>query len=241
MAAGAVNGLKIALGGSLKGKTIGFEGFDDPVVVDNLNAAKSLIKADGGKVGPTVMDPLTFSSWTSQAANVASAHVDGFIINHTEASTTIVAKALVVAGVSVPIVSTEGASSDTLFKAVNAPNFYAVRETSQAAVSAGTVPANAAKKAGYGSANTGYPLFGRMWGAIYVAAAALKSCGYPCSSSNLEAALEKLGPYTPPSGVYFGPIHFTRSSHAGLTTAAVYGWDASLGQAVRKGSPFALR
>ena len=140
VAAGAVNALKAASGGSLKGKVIGFEGFNDPVVIGNLNAAKNLITADGGKIGPTILDPLTVTSWTSQAANVASDHVGGFIINTTEADTAVVGKALVVAGVTVPIVSTEGASSDSLFKAVGASNFYAVRETSQAAVSAGTVP-----------------------------------------------------------------------------------------------------
>ena len=78
-------------------------------------------------MGPVIRDPLTFSSWSSQAANVASAHVDGFIVNHAESATAIIAKALGVAGVKAPIVSTEGASSDTLFQAVGAANFYAVR------------------------------------------------------------------------------------------------------------------
>jgi branched-chain amino acid transport system substrate-binding protein len=240
VAAGAVNGLKGLLGGSLAGKTIGFEGLQVPTVDNNLAAIKSLVQADGGKMGPILRDPLTFTSWTSQAAQVASAHVDGFIINHDETSTAIVAKALLVAGVTVPIVSTEGASSDTLFKTVAASNFYAVREASESAVASGTVPANDAKAAGYGSASTLDPYFARQWGVIYAVADALKSCGFPCSASSLESALTSMGSYTVPNNVFLGPVDFTSSQHAGLTTAQIYGWNPSQGVGVPKGQPFSI-
>jgi branched-chain amino acid transport system substrate-binding protein len=195
VAAGAVNGLKALLGGSLTGKTIGFEGLEVPTVDNNLAAIKSLVQADGGKMGPILRDPLTFTSWTSQAAQVAAAHVNGFVINHDETSTAIVAKALITAGVTAPIVSTEGASSDTLMKTVGASNFYAVREASESAVGPGTVPANDAKAAGYGSASTLDPYFARQWGVIFAVANALKQCGFPCSASSLESALTSMGNY----------------------------------------------
>jgi ABC-type branched-subunit amino acid transport system substrate-binding protein len=228
------------LGGSLTGKTIGFEGLNVPTVDNNLAAIRKLVQQDGGKMGPVIRDPLTFTSWSSQAAQVAAAHVDGFIINHDESSTATVAKALITAGVKVPIVSTEGASSDTLFQTVNAPNFYAVRETSAAAVAPGTAPANAAKSAGYGSASPLNPYFGRMWGVIYVAAAAFKKCGYPCSASSFESALESLGSVQIPDSVYLGPVQFSSSNHAGLTTAQIYSWNASKGTAVPTGTPFSI-
>jgi ABC-type branched-subunit amino acid transport system substrate-binding protein len=240
VAAGAVNGIKALLGGSLTGKTIGFEGLAVPTVDNNLAAIKALVVQDGGKMGPIIRDPLTFSSWSSQAANVASAHVDGFIINHDETSTALIAKALGVAGVTAPIVSTEGASSDTLFQAVNLPNFYAVRETNSAAAGPGSGPALAAAAAGYGSASTLNPYFGREWGVIYVAAAALAKCGFPCSPSGFESSLEGLGNYTVPNGVYLGPIDFSASNHAGLTTAQLYSWNASQAKAVPSGSSFPL-
>ncbi len=240
VAAGAVNGIKGLLGGSLAGKTIGFEGLAVPTVDNNLAAIKSLVQADGGKMGPIIRDPLTFTAWSSQAAQVANAHVSGFIINHDETSTAIVAKALVTAGVNVPIVSTEGASSDTLFKTVAAKNFYAVREASESAVAPGTVPANDAKAAGYGSASTLDPYFARQWGVIYAVANALKSCSFPCSASGLESALTSMGSYTVPDNVYLGPVTFTSSQHAGLTAAQIYSWDASKSMGVPTGQVFSL-
>jgi branched-chain amino acid transport system substrate-binding protein len=240
VAAGAVNGLKGLLGGSLTGKTIGFEGLQTPTVDNNLAAIKSLVEADGGKMGPILRDPLTFTSWTSQAAQVAGAHVDGFIINHDETSTAIVAKALITAGVKAPIVATEGASSDTLFKTVAASNFYAVREASESAVAPGTVPANDAKAAGYGSASTLDPYFARQWGVMYAVANALKKCGYPCSASSLESALTTMGSYAVPDNVFLGPVDFTSSQHAGLTTAQIYAWNPSQGVGVPSGQPFSV-
>jgi branched-chain amino acid transport system substrate-binding protein len=240
VAAGAVNGLKGILGGSLAGKTIGFEGLNVPTVDNNLAAIKKLIQQDGGKMGPIIRDPLTFTSWSSQAAQVASAHVDGFIINHDESSTATVAKALITAGVKAPIVSTEGASSDTLFQTVSASNFYAVRETSEASVAPGSVPADAARSAGYGSASPLNPYFGRMWGIIYVAADAFKKCGYPCSTSSFDSALESLGSMQIPNNVFLGPVQFSSSGHAGLTTAQIYTWNASKGAAVPSGSAFSV-
>ena len=240
VAAGAVNGIKSLLGGSLTGKTIGFEGLAVPTVDNNLAAIKTLVEKDGGKMGPVIRDPLTFSSWSSQAANVASAHVDGFIVNHAESATAIIAKALGVAGVKAPIVSTEGASSDTLFQAVGATNFYAVRETSESATAPGTVPAQAAGSAGNGSASPLNPYFGREWGVIYVAAAALAKCGFPCSPSGFATSIEALGDYTVPNNVYLGPINISSGNHAGLTTAQVYSWSAADSKAVPSGSPFPL-
>lgn len=240
VAAGAVNGLKSLLGGSLTGKTIGFEGLNVPTVDNNLAAIKALVEQDGGHMGPIIRDPLTFTSWSSQAANVAAAHVDGFIVNHDEAMTAVVAKALVVAGIKVPIVSTEGASSDTLFKTVGASNFYAVRETSESAVGSGSVPAKAAQAAGYGAASTQNPYFAREWGAVYAAAGALHSCGSPCSASKFEQALTSMGSYTVPYEVFLGPVQFSSSQHAGLTTAQIYAWNAGQGAAVPSGQPFSI-
>jgi ABC-type branched-subunit amino acid transport system substrate-binding protein len=209
-------------------------------VDNNLAAIKKLIQQDGGKMGPVIRDPLTFTSWSSQAAQVAAAHVDGYIINHDESSTATVAKALITAGVKAPIVSTEGASSDTLFQTVNAANFYAVRETSEASVAPGSAPANAAKSAGYGSASPQNPYFGRMWGIIYVAADAFKKCGYPCSTSSFESALEGLGSVQVPNSVFLGPVQFSSSGHAGLTTAQIYTWNSSKGAAFPSGSAFSV-
>jgi ABC-type branched-subunit amino acid transport system substrate-binding protein len=235
VAAGAVNGLKAQLG-SLTGQTIAFEGLANPAVDANYAAIKSLIEQDGGKVGPVIRDPLVFTSWTSQAGNVAAAHVAGVIINHDAAMTAVVAKALVVAGIKAPIVATEGANTDQLFQEVNAANFYAVRETIDPAP--GSPAATAAQGAGVtGSASGSF--FEKAWAAMYVIAAALKACGYPCSASSFEAGLKALGPYTVPGSVLMGPVDFSHSS-TGLTTAQVWGMDPSSGKPAAKGPTFPL-
>src|SRR5205823_3361376 len=113
---GVANGLKSLFGGSLSGKKVAFEGLVSPAVDGNLAGTKTAVEAAGGTMGQVVRDPITFSSWSSQAANVVGSKADAVVVNNTDPNTATVAKALLVAGFTGPIISTEGANSDGLLK-----------------------------------------------------------------------------------------------------------------------------
>jgi ABC-type branched-subunit amino acid transport system substrate-binding protein len=237
VAAGAVNAVKALLGGSLQGKKIAFEGLISPAVDSNLAAIESVIKQDGGTVGPIIRDPLTFTSWSSQASNVMAAKPAAVITNHDEPMTAIVAEALGVAGFKGPIVSTEGAASDVMLSAPNLPNFYAVREN--VVPLPGSASYQAGITAGQSATNMSSQNFGKEFADVYVIAATLRKCGVPCSTSKFDSTLKALGNITVPDHMMAGPLNFSQGQ-VGLTEAQVWKWDPTKKASVPVGAVYSI-
>jgi len=235
--AGIANGLKGILGGSLTGKKIAFEGLISPAVDGNLAAIKTQVEAGGGSMGTITRDPVQFSSWTSQAANMAATHPDAVVTNNTDPNTATVVKSLAVAGYNGPIISTEGANSDALLKAANSNNFYVVRET--------VVPSSDAKlykdaiAAGAAPDTIAQSYFGKMYGAAYAISAAEAKCGDSCSTSKFVSTLKGLGKINVPNNALAGPLDFSKTQ-SGLTSAQVWQWDAANSKSVAKGATFSI-
>jgi branched-chain amino acid transport system substrate-binding protein len=234
---GVANGLKSIFGGSLSGKKVAFEGLVSPAVDGNLAGTKTAVEAAGGTMGQVVRDPITFSSWSSQAANVVASKADAVVVNNTDPNTATVAKALLVAGFTGPIISTEGANSDDLLKAVNSSQFSVVRETVvpgasdklyKDAIAAGATPDKIAQS-----------YFGKVYAAGYAIAKALAKCGEGCNGTKFASSLKSLGSFTVPNNALAGPLDFSKS-HSGLTSAQVWVWDGSKGTSVQKGSSFSI-
>lgn len=237
VAAGVVNAVKALLGGSLTGKKIAFEGLLAPAVSANLAAIESLIKQDGGTVGPIIRDPLTFTSWSSQASTVMAAKPDAVITNHDEPMTAIVAKALGVAGFKGPIVSCEGAASDVMLSAANIPNFYAVREN------VAPVPGSASYQAGIAAGQTATNMssqnYGKEFADVYVIGATLRKCGVPCSTTKFDSTLISLGNIAIPDDMMAGPLNFS-NGQVGLTEAQVWKWDSGKNRSVSVGPVYSI-
>jgi branched-chain amino acid transport system substrate-binding protein len=235
--AGIANGLKGILGGSLTGKKIAFEGLISPAVDGNLAAIKQQVEAGGGSMGMITRDPVQFSSWTSQAANMAATRPDAVVTNNTDPNTATVVKSLAVAGYNGPIISTEGANSDALLKAANSSNFYVVRET--------VVPTSDAKlykdaiAAGVTPDNTAQSYFGKMYAAAYAISAAEAKCGDTCSTSKFVSTLKGLGKINIPNNALAGPLDFSKAN-SGLTSAQVWQWDSANSKSVAKGGTFSI-
>lgn len=235
--AGVANGLKSLFGGSLSGKKIGFEGLVSPAVDANLAGTKSAVEAAGGTMGQVVRDPITFSTWSSQAANMVASKPDAMIVNNTDGNTATVAKALLVAGFTGPIISTEGANSDNLLKTVNSSQFSVVRET--------VVPSpndklyKDAVAAGVTSDNIPQSYFGKEYADAYAIARGLAKCGDGCNGTKFAAALSSLGKFTIPNNALAGPVDFSKI-HAGLTSAQVWVWDSGKSTSVEKGTSFSI-
>jgi branched-chain amino acid transport system substrate-binding protein len=238
VAVGAVNGLKGLLGGSLAGKTIAVEGVaSTPAVDTHITVIQNLVKQNGGTVATPIRDPLTLSSWSSQAANLVASHPDGLVVIHTEPAATVVAKAAELAGFDGPIVSTEGANSDTMLKTVNLPNLYVVRET--VAPAAGSNMLKNATAAGVSITDMNNPFFGKAFASIHVIATTLAKCGVPCSAANFSSTLKGLGTINVPDDALIGPLNFEKSQ-SGLTIAQLWTWDASKDGSKPVGETFRL-
>ncbi len=234
---GVANGLKSLFGGSLSGKKVAFEGLVSPAVDANLAGTKTAVEAAGGTMGQVVRDPITFSSWSSQAANMVGSKPDAVVVNNTDPNTATVARALLVAGFAGPIISTEGANSDDLLKSVNNSQFSVVRETVvpspdaklyQDATAAGATPDKIAQS-----------YFGKEYAAAYAIAKGLAKCGDSCTANAFASSLKGLGKITVPNNALAGPLDFSKSQ-SGLTSAQVWVWDSSKSSSVEKGSTFLI-
>jgi ABC-type branched-subunit amino acid transport system substrate-binding protein len=68
------------------------------------------------------------------------------------------------------------------------------------------------------------------WVTVYMLADALKQCGASCSSSSLNSALEHVSNYTVPDGVSYGPVSFSGSDHAAVSTVRFRSYDPATHQ-----------
>jgi hypothetical protein len=233
VATGAVQGLK-GIVGSLSGKKVAFEGLENPAVDQHLTSIKDQLRSAGAIIGPSISDPISLTSWASQAQTVMQSNSDAVIINTSVQDTAIVAKALGVAGFKGPIISTDGAQSDGRLSSVNLPNFYVVREV---LVPPTTSPMYAAADAAGGYADqvkTANPEFMREYADIYVIAAVLKKCGLDCSGAKFSDTLRGLGDIPIPGGAFIAPFNFSKSQ-SGLAAAQLYFWDAADNKSAPKG------
>ena len=137
------------------------------------------------------------------------------------------------AGVTVPIVTSEGGSDEASLAKVANPQLHVIRSSTPT-----PLLRQWADKAGYGAnANGVYP--GKGWIAGYLIAQALQKCSYPCSAKTIQANLES-GEIAIPGDVALGPIKFTNSLHVGLTQASLFRWDPSKQAGVPVGQPFSI-
>jgi branched-chain amino acid transport system substrate-binding protein len=234
---GTANGLKVVLGGSLSGKKIAFEGLNSPAVDGNLAALKAQVEAGGGSMGMVIRDPVTFSSWSSQAANMAASRPDAVVLNNTDGNNATVVKALLVAGLSVPVLAAEGANSDAMLAAANSANFYTVRE--HIPPTPGSTLYKNATAAGATPDQIVQSYFAKDYAALWTIALTLTKCSDSCSTSKFVSTLHSLGRFTIPNDALAGPVDFSKSN-AGLTTAKVWAWDPTNKKSVEKGAAFTI-
>ncbi|WAX58391.1 ABC transporter substrate-binding protein [Jatrophihabitans cynanchi] len=226
-----VGGLQQVLG-SMSGKRIELVGLQNPAVDEGLAAMKKLIEANGGQVIGTEHDTAGMTSFASQAANIAAKKPDGVIIYSSVDNTIIDAQALVTAGVKTPIVTSDAAADTTVFKKVNASNFYATRVYREPAP--GDMFTKAAQKYGVGQyAPTAY--FGRGWTIGQVLIKAFTACGVPCK--DLPGAIEGLG--TVQLDSVLGTDTFSKDKHYGADQAQLFGMKDGKPTAV--GQPYDIK
>ena len=137
-------------------------------------------------------------------------------------------KALTAAGVgALQVGIPSGAGQDTL-QQIGSANYYGMTADPYPS----ELPSLLAIAGSYGKkAEMSGSIFSMSgWVAVYVLADALKQCGDSCSSTALNGALEHVSNYTVPDGVSYGPVTFSGSDHAAVSTVRFRGYDPATHQ-----------
>jgi ABC-type branched-subunit amino acid transport system substrate-binding protein len=234
--------LQSYFGGSIKGKRIAIVSLQSATLNAYIAPMKTDISQAGGSVVDVEFTQATMTSFASQAGKIDGENVDAVLTDDLPTSTVLEVSALADAGYHGVVVGGVGADDDTTLEkgAAANSNFIVVRETYVPVV--GDVMASAAEKYGY-SKQLDSIYFSKGWLMAYALAAALKSCGSVCQPASLEKSLDSLSgasSIAPGVGVAFGPLTFTPTKHAILTTGAVYKWDGASNKAVLLGEPVQL-
>ncbi len=205
---------KRALGGSLQGKRVAFEGASNSATTDEVEAGlKKAVEADGGTVGPDIRDPLAFTEWSSQAVNVVASKADAVVATTADAAMLTMADALKTARYAGQLVSVQSVT-DRVFQVINnSPGFSSLREVQFP--TAGTPLASAVTAAGASltdASGSGY--FGQEFAAATYLVATLRKCGAKCSADQFPKAVTSVGSFTVPLNGLLGPIKFDNSTVA---------------------------
>jgi branched-chain amino acid transport system substrate-binding protein len=207
------------LHGSLQGKRVAFVGTQAPSVAAGVPIIQAQVAKAGGTVSKVQYRPASSLEFTSGAAQIVASKPDVVVIFDINAP--LVAKALITAGYKGPIGAGFAGSTDSSFKQVSSPQYFALRFVKEA--SPGTEQYKAAQSYRFGDvARNAY--FGQGWAAAQLLAAALKSCDFPCSHDALIKATDALGTFTVPGDVTFSPLQVSAQLHATLTSYQLYQW-----------------
>ena len=144
-------------------------------------------------------------------------------------------------GVTVPFINFVAGNAETSFKAINAQNFYAIREMEYPATPAvnadvQTMVDAAAKYRTTQDMNN--IAFTKGWVSGMLLTEALSKCGDNCTAADVKKSWDSLKNFS--IGGLGPPISFTASDHAGAKSGLVFKWDSSKGAAVAVSKPIQL-
>lgn len=209
--------------GTLKSAKIATVPYDDPNGNSWASHVKDAAAAIGGGVSYTANIPVapTATNYSSVAAKFASSGANIIFTEVAGASTTMLMQALNAAGISqsTPLVG----YSWSIAPSLPWKNFHAVTDYRVLGNYPGVKKyAAAMKAAGY---SVTAPFMNEGYADASLVMAALKSCGYPCSNSQLYDQMNQtrndLG------GMAFGPVVWSSTYRAGPTALAVASYNSS--------------
>jgi branched-chain amino acid transport system substrate-binding protein len=214
--------------GSLAGKVIDIAAINSPYVEVIIKDVSALLKGSGGKVATVEQYDLPLASFATQADAIARDKPNVVLTLGSTDDTVVVSKALTAAGVgALQVGIPSGAGQDTL-QQIRSANYYGMTADPYPS----ELPSLLAIAGSYGKkAEMSGSIFSMSgWVTVYVLADALKLCGDSCSSTALNAALERVSDFTVPDGVSYGPVTFSGSDHAAISTVRFRSYNPATGQ-----------
>lgn len=186
---------------------------------------EAISKSKGWNVVADEQVPLNATDVSSQTAKIVAAKPDVIMGSLYDPLAVSFVKGLTAKNLNVPFVDYDGATYKSGILALKNPNFYLLSSTSLdgQGSGAGLDKYRAALKAAGVSAGTPFVNTGYLQ-ALSIGEG-LKACGYPCSGSKLQAALDKQNVDT--GGFAAGSLGYTPERHEGLQATDFYVWDPS--------------
>lgn len=226
--------LEQKLDGSLSGKRIAV------VPVDTGASPKQiadLVTAAAPEKGFTVQvehADAQVSNFDSGAATIESFKPDGVILATTPAVTPVIAKAIIGAGYTGPLLGYSASASLAAFEAVANTQL----ETLQLAPPASPELLAAAKETGQEefATNTFYV---QAYVVAAIAARAIAKCGSDCPPAKMIESIDNIGPFTPEDGSSYGPVDVT-GDHLAAENVQFVKYDPATKQLVPDGEPVAV-
>ncbi|MGH3758367.1 ABC transporter substrate-binding protein [Actinophytocola sp.] len=210
--------LEQKLGGSLSGKRIAV------VPVDTGASPKEiadLVTAAGKEKEFTVTvehADAQVSNFDSGAATIESFRPDGVILATTPAVTPVIAKAIIGAGYTGPMIGYS--ASATLAPPASAELLAAAKETGQEEFATNT-------------------FYVQAYVVASIAARAIAECGADCPPEKMIEAIDGIGSFTPEDGSSYGPVDVT-GDHLAAENVQFVKYDPATKQLVPSGEPVSV-
>ena len=214
--------------GSLSGKVIDIAEINSPYVDVIVKDVSTLLKGSGGKIAMVEQYDLPLASFATQADAIARDKSNVVLTLGSTDDTVVVSKALTAAGVgALQVGIPSGAGQDTL-QQIGSANYYAMTADPYPS----ELPSVLAIAGSYGKKTkmSGSIFSMSGWVSVYMLADALKLCGDSCSGTALNDALQRISNFTVPEGVSYGPVTFSGSDHAAVSTVRFRGYDPATRQ-----------
>jgi ABC-type branched-subunit amino acid transport system substrate-binding protein len=214
--------------GSLSGKFIDIAAINSPYVDVIIKDVSTLLKGSGGKVASVERYNLPLASFATQADAIARDKPNVVLTLGSTDDTVVVSKALTAAGVgALQVGIPSGAGQDTL-QQIGSANYHAMTADPYPS----ELPSVLAIAGSHGKKTemSGSIFSMSGWVTVYMLANALKLCGDSCSSTALNGALERVSNFTVPDGVSYGPVTFSGSDHAAVSTVRFRSYDPATRQ-----------
>lgn len=227
------------LGGSFKGKRIAIVYVQNPAGPAAVAQLTKIIEAGGGVVTGAQYQPPGAPSFASGAANIVSQKPDTVIDVEAAAGTIITAKALLTAGFTGPIQVGSAATDDKTLTTINSAQVFGLRTYNYPVP--GSPLFEAGTKYGHTSDLTGQT-FSQGWIQATALVKGLQKCGFPCTTKDLQNALNSLGSFSVPD-VTFTDLPLNSTVHNFLGPNRLFKYDpatkkvAQFGDLVELGPP----
>jgi branched-chain amino acid transport system substrate-binding protein len=188
-------------------------------------ALEALVKSNGWQLVANENVPLTETDISAQTAQVIAGKPDIIMGSLYDPLAVSFMRSLQAQNVTAPFLDYDGASLQGSLVPLKDPDYYVISSVTLTGQGSGSGLATYQAATQAAGANPTAPFVNVGYVQGIEVASALKTCGFPCSGSAMQKAMDTLNVNT--NGVTTGPIVFTPTDHETLDDFAFYNWDSS--------------
>jgi branched-chain amino acid transport system substrate-binding protein len=184
---------------------------------------ESIVKAKGWDLVADEQVPLTATDVSAQAAKVIAAKPDVIMGSLYDPLAVSFMRSLSAANLKSPFIDYDGATYQGGLLALKDPSFYVFSSYSIDGKGAGAGMDAYRAALAIDKVDAGKPFVNTGYLQALSIGEGLKACGFPCSGTKLQAALDTQ--HVDTGGFAAGPLGYTASDHQGMHFASFYVWD----------------